>query len=241
MAVIIPKDRVKDTSTTTGTGSLSLSGTAPTGYQSFNTAFGTGVYFNYVIEGGSEWETGIGHLSASTTLVRDTILSSSNSNSAVSFSAGTKNVFVTVPAGSIPQVAMVQSDVTYNNTTTFANISDLTLDVIAGAKYLVEAFFVTDVVAQYIKADFNGGSATATTFNGVWLVGGTSASAYNVTSLSTSALTTLSNTSTGGGHFMGHLTVNAGGTLIMRGAQNSLAASDSILRAGSMLRLTRVY
>lgn len=96
------KDRVKDTTTSTGTGNLTLSGTAPTGFVNFNTAFGTGSgnTFQYVIDssGGSEWEVGIGYLSASTTLVRSTILASSNSGSAVSLSAGTKNVRCTVAA-----------------------------------------------------------------------------------------------------------------------------------------------
>jgi hypothetical protein len=94
------KDRVKDTTTTTGTGNLTLSGTAPTGFQSFNTAFGTGTYFYYVISSssGSEWEVGRGVLTASTTLVRDKILASSNSDNAVSLSAGTKDVYCTMPA-----------------------------------------------------------------------------------------------------------------------------------------------
>jgi hypothetical protein len=92
-------DRVKDSTTTTGTGSLTLSGSAPTGFVDFNTALGTGVYFYYTISttGGAEWEVGIGHLSAATTLVRDTILASST-GSIVSLSAGTKDVFVTIPA-----------------------------------------------------------------------------------------------------------------------------------------------
>lgn len=101
------KDRVKDTTTTTGTGNLTLSGTAPTGFVNFNTAFGTGSgnTFQYVIDslGGSEWEVGIGYLSASTTLVRSVILASSNSGSAVSFSAGTKNVRCTVAAAAMKQ------------------------------------------------------------------------------------------------------------------------------------------
>ena len=88
-------DRVQDTSTTTGTGSFTLSGTAPTGKVSFNTAFGTNQSFPYTIQGQSsaEWETGWGYLSASTTLVRDRVTGSSNSGSAVNFSAGTKDVF----------------------------------------------------------------------------------------------------------------------------------------------------
>lgn len=91
-------DRVKDTTTTTGTGDITLSGTAPSGYESFNTAFGVGPKFYYAIVGGSEWEVGIGYLSGSTTLVRFRVTASSNSDAAVNFSAGTKDVFCTIPA-----------------------------------------------------------------------------------------------------------------------------------------------
>ncbi len=105
-------DRVKDTSTTTGTGNLTLAGSPPTGFQSFDTAFGhaAGNNFYYAIEGGSEWEVGQGHLSASTTLVRDQVFASSNSNALVSFSAGTKNVFNTIPAKYAQSVTVVLSD-----------------------------------------------------------------------------------------------------------------------------------
>lgn len=93
-------DRVQDTSTTTGTGDFTLSGTAPSGKVDFNTAFGTNQRFTYVIQGqtGSEWEVGDGYLSGSTTLVRNRVLSSSNSGSLVNFSSGTKDVFCDAPA-----------------------------------------------------------------------------------------------------------------------------------------------
>lgn len=102
-------DRVKETSTTTGTGDATLAGAA-TGYQTFNTAFGNGSSttakrFWYVIEGGAEWEVGRGYLSGSTTLVREFVSASSNSNALVSFSAGTKNVFQTLPADLAQDVA----------------------------------------------------------------------------------------------------------------------------------------
>jgi hypothetical protein len=92
-------DRVKETTTTTGTGSLTLAGAA-TGFRSFNAAIGQGPRFYYVAElpGASEWEVGVGYLSAATTLVRETVLKSSNAGSLVSFSAGTKNVFVAIAA-----------------------------------------------------------------------------------------------------------------------------------------------
>jgi hypothetical protein len=91
-------DRVKDTTTTTGTGNITLSGTAPSGFQTFNAAFGTNVTFFYCIAAGAQWEVGQGILSAATTLVREAVTASSNANALVNFSAGTKEVFVTIPA-----------------------------------------------------------------------------------------------------------------------------------------------
>ena len=96
MALVV-KDRVQETSTTTGTGTFTLAG-AVTGFQSFS-AIGDGNTTYYAIVGGTEWEVGLGtYTSSGTLLSRDTILESSNSGSAVNFSAGTKNVFVTYPA-----------------------------------------------------------------------------------------------------------------------------------------------
>lgn len=95
----IVADRVKESTTTTGTGTLTLAGAA-TGFQRFQDVMATGDTCYYCISSssGSEWEVGIGSLASSTTLSRDTILASSNSGSAVSLSAGTKDVFLTVPA-----------------------------------------------------------------------------------------------------------------------------------------------
>lgn len=96
MALVIA-DRVKETSTTTGTGTLTLGG-AVSGYQTFGTAIGSGNTCYYAIALNSDWEVGIGTVGTGT-LARTTILASSNSNSAVNFGAGTKEVFVTYPAG----------------------------------------------------------------------------------------------------------------------------------------------
>ncbi len=98
MALVIA-DRVRETSTTTGTGTLTLGG-AVAGYQTFSSGIGNGNTCYYAITLGSSWEVGLGTYTASgSTLSRDTILASSNSNSAVNFGAGTKDVFVTYPAG----------------------------------------------------------------------------------------------------------------------------------------------
>lgn len=94
---LIVKDRVKVTSTTTGTGTFTL-GSAETGFQDFS-VIGNGNQTYYAIVGGSDWEVGIGtYTSSGTTLSRDTILESSNSGNAVDWPAGTKDVFVTYPA-----------------------------------------------------------------------------------------------------------------------------------------------
>lgn len=97
---LVVKDRVRETSTTTGTGTFTLAG-AVTGFQSFS-AIGNGntTFYTIALQGGSEWEVGIGtYTSSGTTLSRDTVLASSASGAKVSFSAGTKDVFVTYPAG----------------------------------------------------------------------------------------------------------------------------------------------
>jgi hypothetical protein len=96
MAIIV-KDRVKETTTTTGTGTITLAG-AVSGFQAFS-VIGDGNETFYTIAGGGEWEVGIGtYTSSGTTLSRDTVLDSSNSGSLVDFAAGTKDVFVTYPA-----------------------------------------------------------------------------------------------------------------------------------------------
>lgn len=84
-------DRVKETTTTAGTGTLTLAGAA-TGFQSFSAAFGTGAVVYYVIAAGADWEIGIG-TTGSGTLSRDTVLQSSNGDALVDWPAGTKDVF----------------------------------------------------------------------------------------------------------------------------------------------------
>jgi hypothetical protein len=98
MALVL-KDRVKETSVITGTGSATLLGAA-IGYQSFNTAIPTGstVYYCIAGQGSNEWEVGLGTFTAPDTLSRDTIYESSAGGAKVTFTAGTKDVFVTYPA-----------------------------------------------------------------------------------------------------------------------------------------------
>jgi len=101
MALVL-KDRVKETTTSTGTGSITLDG-ASTGYQSFSVVGdGNTTYYTIAAQTGNEWEVGIGTYTLSgTVLARTTVLSNSSGTqpSALNFSAGTKDVFVTYPSG----------------------------------------------------------------------------------------------------------------------------------------------
>jgi hypothetical protein len=92
-------DRVRESSVTVGTGSIALAG-AVTGYQTFDAVLDTGdtTYYTAADQGGSNWEVGIGTFTAPSTLARTTILSSSNGGSIVNFGAGTKDVFISLPA-----------------------------------------------------------------------------------------------------------------------------------------------
>ena len=113
MALVV-KDRVRETTTTTGTGTVTLGGAA-TGFQSFSViGDGNTTFYTIQLANTNEWEVGIGtYTSSGTTLSRDTILESSNGGTAVNFSAGTKDVFVTYPAekaiylGNLPTTLVV--------------------------------------------------------------------------------------------------------------------------------------
>jgi hypothetical protein len=91
---MLTADRVKETTTTIGTGDITLAGAAP-GFQAFSDAFPVGTRIMYAIVGTTEWETGEGTLTGATTISRDTVRDSSNANALVNFSAGTKDVFTT--------------------------------------------------------------------------------------------------------------------------------------------------
>ena len=96
MALVL-KDRLKETTTTTGTGTYTLAG-AVTGFEAFSQV-GNGNTTYYCCTDGTDFEIGIGtYASSGTTLARTTILQSSNSDTAVSWSSGTRTVFCTLPA-----------------------------------------------------------------------------------------------------------------------------------------------
>lgn len=165
MALVL-KDRVVESSTSTGTGAFTLSG-AETGYQGFSTV-GSGNTCYYTIQNknadGSlqgEWEVGLGTYTTGT-LTRTTVYESSNNNNLVLFSAGTKDVFIDLPAEKAVYLdgnnvtntlGAVQFDTTVNNTLVPGELgwdghSNLALGMIGGN---VTAHFAEDVY-YYIKA-----------------------------------------------------------------------------------------
>ena len=102
MAHVI-NDRVKETTTTTGTGAVSLGG-AVTGFETFAAGIGNSntTYYAIAHQTESEFEVGLGTLDGdSSDLTRTTVISSSNSDNAVDFAAGTKDVFCTIPASKL--------------------------------------------------------------------------------------------------------------------------------------------
>ena len=101
MALVL-KNRVKDTTLTTGTGTITLDNVAPAAYQTFAT-IGDGNQTYYTIKSATEWEVGKGtYTSTGTTLSRDLVFSSSNSGALVNFSAGTKDVLCVYPSAAMP-------------------------------------------------------------------------------------------------------------------------------------------
>ena len=100
MSLVI-NDRVKESSTTSGTGTIDLAGAA-TGFEGFVAGIATGntTYYTIFNQGTTEWEVGRGTVTDATpdTLARTTVISSSNGDAAVDFAAGTKDVFCTMPA-----------------------------------------------------------------------------------------------------------------------------------------------
>ena len=128
-------DRVKETSTTTGTGTFDIAG-AETGFESFVSGVGDGNQTYYAIsnDGTNEFEVGIGTVTDATpdTLSRDTIISSSNSDALVNFSAGTKTVFCTLPASRTPSAGMTATTFVVTHNSTLSDDQTLDSGVLAG-------------------------------------------------------------------------------------------------------------
>ena len=135
MAFVL-NDRVKQTSTSTGTGTINLSATAETGFETFVAGIGTTNSTFYCIshDGTSEFEVGIGTVTDATpdTLSRDTVISSSNSDNKVDFTAGTKTVFCTYPAKRAPSASMTATTYINTHASTISDSQTIDSGVLAG-------------------------------------------------------------------------------------------------------------
>lgn len=139
-------DRVRETTTTTGTGSITLAGAA-TGFLAFSARVSNGDKVFYAIAGSTEWEVGYGTWTTGGHISRDTVLASSNADALVSFSAGSKDVFLDFPA------MQAQFPITQK-------IANKTLIVPVNASLVVSDFFE---VASGVTVEVEAGSSMEVT------------------------------------------------------------------------------
>ena len=178
MALVI-NDRVKETTTTTGTGAVALGG-AVTGFETFSAGVGNSntTYYSIAHQTANEWEVGLGTLDGdSSDLTRTTVISSSNSDSAVSFSAGTKDIFCTVPASKLVfedgsnNVALNGAITGATNITLTGELDAATLDISGNADIdgtlEADAITVNGITLAETIADTVGAMVTSNTESGI--------------------------------------------------------------------------
>ena len=222
MALVLA-DRVLETTTTTGSGTISLAG-AKAGYQSFSVV-GNGNTTYYTIAGVTEWEVGIGTYTASgTTLSRDTVLASSAGGAKVTFSAGSKDVFVDYPAGRAVYGNESGVVVISNLTATSANITTL-----SGTNFSATSLTLTNALG---RAQGGTGLSSAPT-NGQLLIG--NGSGYTLATITAGSGITVTNGT-------GTITLAAGGlpavVISNTTTVSAVAGNHYVLTAASLTTVT---
>lgn len=252
MALVF-KDRVKVTSTTTGTGTLTL-GSAVSGFQDFSVIGNGNTTYYTITDQSGNWEVGVGtYTSSGTTLSRDTILESSNGGTAIDFSAGTKTVFVTYPAeksviqdasgnvtlqGVLTPSGGISNGATFNKTGSGGEGGELHLE--KGATSTLSGDVVIDAYNQSIRIFENGGTNRGAQFDL-----SSQAAGVGSTILTTASTVAIANGGTGATSAATALT-NLGALPISGGAmtggfkeaKTSIAASDIDLTLGNYFTKT---
>ena len=236
MALVI-NNRVRETTSTTGTGAVTLGG-AVGGFQSFAAGIGNSntTYYAISINSESEWEVGLGTLSGdSSTLTRTTVLESSNSDSAVNFSAGSKEVFCTLPsekavyldgsddqvggftslaADSSPQLGGELDVVTYDIVSTSNRDIDIAPHGTGDVVLKADTVTVGDAAAAATLRSSGAGTLTVTTGGTTDLIlstnNGTASGTFTITDAANGALT---------------LTPNGTGVVAIEGSMNPSVSS----------------
>tara|TARA_R100001510_G_scaffold35982_1_gene32451 strand:- start:140 stop:598 length:459 start_codon:yes stop_codon:yes gene_type:complete len=149
MTAFVINDRVKQTTTTTGTGTIDLTGTE-TGFETFVAGIGDGVQTHYAIvhDGTSDFEVGTGTVTdASTdTLSRQSVISSSNSDNLVDFGAGSKTVFCTLPAKKTISAVMDATPFVVTHASTLSLNQTIDSGVLAGPVTITGTQTITGTV-----------------------------------------------------------------------------------------------
>ena len=168
MTQLVIADRVKETSTTTGTGAFTLSGAA-TGFVAFSSACAVGDTCYYCIQAvdasnlpTGDWEVGLGTYSSANTLARTTVLASSNANAIVTFSAGGKQVSLVQPAA---QVKWAKERLAANRTYYVATTGSNSNSGLTGYPFLTIQYAL-DFVSKNI--DCNGYEITISVADGTY-------------------------------------------------------------------------
>jgi hypothetical protein len=143
---LVINDRVKETSTTSGTVTFELGG-AITDFETFVSGVGTGnkTYYSIINSGTGEFEVGIGTVTDATpdTLSRDTIISSSNSDAKVNFASGSKDVFCTLPAKKTMSPVMDPTEYVVTHNSTISEDQTMDSGVLAGPVTITATLTIT--------------------------------------------------------------------------------------------------
>ena len=242
MPSFLAADRVKESSTSTGTGNIALAGAA-TGFRTFNATVGVGPYFVYAIvhQTANEWEVGVGYLSASTTLVRNTLISS-NSGSTVSFSAGTKDVFITQAANlNANKVNLgTNANILGSFATSVGNATNTTGDYSTAVGYSTTASGIQSTAVGY-GTQATGASAIAIGFSAqATAAGATSIGNSASASIDAIALGTIASAA-GNSAFAAGYSASASGQYNIAIGYDATASNDSTIAQGFLANAADSY